>query len=116
MPAPEGITAATRDHWNDLAPHAVAARTLVEATAADFLELCELLAEKDDVLAERRAEGWTIRGVALAKEYRGLVQRAEAKLRAFRLAPMGREMVAAAPAEADPFAEFDDPPAGGAAH
>lgn len=117
LPAPAGIGAATAAYWNKLAPHAVAARTLIEGTAADFLELCELLVEKDDVLTERRAEGWTVRGVALAKEYRGLVQRSETKLRAFCLAPIGKALVPDKPDEADPFAEFDDdPPVGGAAH
>lgn len=115
MPAPAGIGEKTAAHWNRLGPHAVAARTLVEATAGDFLELCELLVEADDVRAERRAEGWTARGLCLSKEYRGLVQRAEAKLRAFRLAPMGKEMIAAKP-EADPFSEFDEPAGGAAAH
>jgi hypothetical protein len=95
--------------WLVNAPFAVAAHTLTPATADDFVALCSLEAEMAQVLAERREEGWTSRGLALAKEYRGLVQRVEAKRRAFRLAPMGKAMTEPAPAVTDDFEEFDGP-------
>ena len=78
-------------------------------TAGDFAMLCVLEIEMLEVLAERRKEGWTTRGMFLAKEFRGLVQRVEAKRRAFKLAPMGKDMV---PPEApkDEWSEFDATP------
>ena len=106
---PAGLTPAELAAWLVTAPHALAARTLTPATADDFTALCALEVEMAAVLTERRAEGWTARGLALAKEYRGLVQRVEAKRRAFKLAPMGKEMVAADPPK-DEWAEFDEAP------
>jgi hypothetical protein len=84
------------------------ARTLVPATVEDFRVLCELTVEAAAVLRARRAVSWETHGPKLANVYRGLVQRLESKMRAFRLAPMGKEMVAPVPAEPDPFAEFDE--------
>jgi len=94
--------------WDELAPLAREARTLVPATVGDLKTLCVLEVEMADVLAERRKEGWSSEGLALAKEYRGLVQRVEAKRRAFRLAPMGKDMT---PPEQpkDEWSEFDSP-------
>ena len=93
--------------WDELAPLALAARTLVPATAGDLKTLCALEVEMAEVLACRRAEGWTSEGLQFAKEYRGLVQRVEAKRRAFKLAPMGKDMT---PPEQpkDEWSEFDN--------
>jgi hypothetical protein len=107
MPAPSGLNLAEAAVWNELAPFALAARTLTPATAGDFLVLCRLEVEMADVLAERRVEGWSSKGLALAKEYRGLVQRSEAKRRAYSIGAMGRPIVEAAAEVVDPFAEFD---------
>jgi len=107
MPAPTGLNLAEAAVWNDLAPFALAARTLTPATAGDFVVLCRLEVEMVDVLAERRVEGWSSKGLALAKEYRGLVQRSEAKRRAYSLGAMGRPIIEAAAEVVDPFAEFD---------
>ena len=105
-PAP-GLTERETAIWNELEPFALKARTLVPATRGDFAVLCQLEVEYADVLKERRAEGWTPRGIFLAKEVRGLLQRLEGKRRAFRLAPMGKEMVEPETPK-DPFSEFDD--------
>ncbi len=104
--APKILTEKERAVWDELAPHALVARTLTPATVADCVDLCRLTVEMHEVLTERRAEGWTTRGMFLAKEYRGLVQRVEGKRRAFRLAPIGKELI---PTEApkDEWAEFD---------
>jgi len=93
--------------WDELAPLALAARTLIPATAGDLKTLCALEVEMADVLAERRKEGWSAEGLSLAKEYRGLVQRVEAKRRGFKLAPMGKDMT---PPEQpkDEWSEFDN--------
>lgn len=92
--------------WQTLAPLACAARTLTEATSGDLAVLCALEVELAEVKKERRLEGWTTRGMFLAKEFRGLVQRVEAKRRAFRLAPIGKEMVAAE-APKDEWSDFE---------
>jgi hypothetical protein len=105
---PDTLTPGELAAWLVNAPHAAAAGTLTAATADDFAALCALEVEMVAVLAERRLEGWTNYGLALAREYRGLVTRVENKRRAFRLAPMGKEMVASA-APADDFSEFDGP-------
>jgi hypothetical protein len=105
---PAKLSAREQAVWDELAPLALAARTLIPATAGDLAALCALEVEMADVLAERRKEGWTARGLFLAKEYRGLVQRVEAKRRGFKLAPMGKDMVPPEPAK-DEWSEFDAP-------
>ena len=55
------------------------------------------------------AEGWTADGTRIATSWRGIVQRLEAKMRGFRLSPIGREITAPVPQAVDPFAEFDQP-------
>jgi hypothetical protein len=86
---------------------ALANGTLTPATAGDFAVLCSLQSDLPDLLAERRAERWSAKGLALAKEYRGMVQRLEAKRRAYMLGAMGKPMPEAAVEVVDPFAEFD---------
>ena len=103
---PAGLSVAAQTVWQEWAPHATQALTLTPATVLDFAGLCELVVEMREVLEKRRGEGWTDLGLRLAREYRGLVQRVETTLRAFRLAPIGKEMVTAEVDE-DPFAEFD---------
>lgn len=106
---PEGLPDAERAIWLELAPHALAARTLTVATAGDFAALCRLEVEAAGVLEARRIEGWNRKGLEFAKEWRSLVQRLENKRRAFRLAPMGKPMETPVAAPEDPFGEFDSP-------
>lgn len=105
---PAGLGEVERGYWARLAPHAVQARTLTPATVGDFSELVHLLAERDACLVARRDAGWGDAGTKLSKEYRGLVQRCEGKLRAYMLAAAGKPMPSAE-LEDDPFAEFDQP-------
>lgn len=95
--------------WERWAPMAMAQRTLVPETVGDFRALCELETERASVLAARQAEGWTDVGLRLAAAYRGLVQRIESKARAFRLAPIGKEMMPATAPVDDPWSRFDGP-------
>ena len=104
---PAELTREAAEVWRTLAPLAMQARTLTAATAHDMRELCELVVEMRGCLAARRTLGWTADSLGLAREYRGLVQRVEAKMRGFRLAPIGKEMAEAAPKVTDPWAEFD---------
>ena len=106
---PAGLTPEEVAVWQGEYQHALTERTLTAATVQDFAELCRLEVERAAVLTARRAEGWTQQGLQLAREYRGLVQRVEAKRRAFRLAPMGKPLVEETPRVEDPFAEFDGP-------
>lgn len=108
LDVPEALTAKERAIWLSNAEHARLQRTLTEGTAEDFAELCRLEVERAECLAERRAEGWTTRGLMLAKEYRGLMQRVEAKRRAFKLAPMGKP-IDLPKVVTDEWDEFDAP-------
>ena len=78
--------------------------------AEDFVVLVALSVEASELLAARRAAGWTAHGFKLATAYRGVVQRLEAKMRGFKLAPIGKPIRPLASTEPDPFAEFFDPP------
>lgn len=111
--------------WNELMPHALMARTLTPGTAAAFRDLCEAIVLKRMMLAEIMADGLTQAKVtlqmdeqgggvqsvekkahALLSQHRGMMQRVEAGMTRFKLAPMGKEIVQPAKTE-DPFAEFD---------
>ena len=110
--------------WNELAPHALEARTLTAGTAAAFRDLCEAIVLKRMMLAEILADGLTGTKVTvqmdesggglqsvekkahtLLSQYRGMMQRVEAGFTRFRLAPMGKEIVVEQKA-VDPFEEF----------
>lgn len=107
---PDGLGDVEQSYWLRLAPHATLARTLTAATVDDFTELVHLLAERDACLIARRDAGWTDAGTKLSKEYRGLVQRCEGKLRAYMLAAAGKPMPTAEAEVDDPFLEFDYSP------
>ena len=106
-PAPMRLTEPVKGVWEHLAPFAAAALTLTPATALDFEELCHLVCEMRDCRMARQAAGWNDDGLKFAAPYRGLVQRVEAKMRAFKLAPIGKEMAPTDAKPDDPFAEFD---------
>jgi phage terminase small subunit len=108
-PVPGLLSAGAEAVWRELAPYAAEARTLTPGTAFDFAQLCEMVVEARDALQARRAEGWTADGTRIATSWRGIVQRLEAKMRGFRLSPIGREIAAPVPQAVDPFAEFDQP-------
>ena len=86
--------------WRALAPHAVATRTLTPATALAFQLLCR------NILLERELGGRVLdRGSA---SHRGMLQRVQAGLLAFNLAPCGKAMEVDAPATpvVDPLDRF----------
>jgi hypothetical protein len=107
--------------WEQLAPHALAARTLTPGTAGSFRDLCRAIVVRDGLLATIQAEGWTFVKVSvdgagvehselkkhpLVADHRGWEQRVEAGRARFRLAPIGKELVVAAKPD-DPFGEFE---------
>ena len=127
MAKPKGIPAGQSSVWDLLAPQALLQRTLTPATAFAFLELCEAIILKRDILAIIEADGLMQNRLAtkmdkdgggeqmfeskahpLIAKWTALLVRVEAGLTRFRLAPMGKELVLAEEPK-DDFAEFDQP-------
>ena len=80
--APDDLTADERAVWLKLAPHAVARQTLTKATAFQFELLC-----RNVVLERALSQDAETRGTA---NHRGLIQRRDAELLRFDLAPNGK--------------------------
>lgn len=99
------LSPAVRAVWDALAPRAVEQGTLVPATAYEFRTLCELAVQQRECLKACQEEGFTEYGLKIGTHYRGLTQRLEGKLRAFKLGPMGKEI--AAPAGEKPMTALE---------
>ena len=85
---PKSLKGAERKVWLELAPHAFKAGTLLRATEFAFVVLCR------NILLERAySRSVTDRGTA---NHRGMIQRVEGGLDAFRLRPQGRPMPSSA--------------------
>jgi hypothetical protein len=97
--APDDLTMEERQVWMKLASHAFQNRTLTRATALAFEMLCRNLA------LERRLAGSALaRGGA---DHRGIIQRVDAELLRFNLAPCGKPMYEAQPEKpANPLERF----------
>jgi hypothetical protein len=78
---PDDLTSVERQVWVDLAPHAIAARTLTPATALTFRMLCRNVV-LEQVLATGNDRG--------GPNHRGILQRVESELARFCLAPFGK--------------------------
>jgi hypothetical protein len=113
---PDNLTLAQLAVWQDLAPLAIEEGTLTRATAQAFRDLCEAIVLKSTLLRQAENDGLVLHGPQgkkahpLLSQYRGLMQRVEAGLSRFNLAPAGKP---AKPKglEGDLFSEFEDPPA-----
>ncbi|MGE0460913.1 MAG: P27 family phage terminase small subunit [Vicinamibacterales bacterium] len=122
IPAPPGeLTLDELAVWNDVAPLAEREGTLTDATRLALRDLCEAIVLKRKLLRVISDEGLTVFSLQgnkaahpLLTQFRGLMQRVEAGLMRFKLAPMGKEILKPAETPADPFAEFDEPASGGA--
>ena len=77
---PASVTDAALAVWQELAPHAFAARTLTRATTAAFIMLCR------NVVAERTLAN----GAAGGSDHRGMGKLVDAELLRFALAPCGK--------------------------
>ncbi len=94
--APNDLTTDERNVWVELAPHAFKARTLTPATAFAFKLLC-----RNVVLERQYAQSVTDKGTA---NHRGLIQRVDAELLRFNLAPNGKvHEIPEQPAAAQPI-------------
>lgn len=104
---PEDIEDEALTVWNRLAPFALSARTLIPATADRFLLLCRQVVMERDMAEKVKADGWTYVSVTvdgagqerqmlkahpLCAPHRNMMQRIEAGMAAFQLAPMGKAM------------------------
>lgn len=98
---PDDLTTAERNVWLRLAPHAIKAGTLTPAMEFQFSLLC-----RNIVLERELARDVEQRGNA---SHRGMIQRIDAELLRFCLAPMGKPLLAEEKKPEDPFAEFDTP-------
>lgn len=90
--APDELTFEERQVWLELAPHAMKNGTLTTATALGFRMLCRNVA-----LEKQYARSVNDRGTA---NHRGLIQRIDAELLRFNLAPCGKPL--ASPEAAKP--------------
>jgi hypothetical protein len=89
---PDGLKKPVSAMWDRFAPLATAQGTLVPAMVPEFEAMCELAVLQAMALKRFRREGFTEFGLKVERSYRGLTQRLEIKMRAFRLAPMGKEI------------------------
>lgn len=126
--APGNLTLDELAIWNELAPLAEREGTLSDSTAIALRDLCEAMVLKRKLLRRIGDDGLVVTGAdgsdrahPLLTQFRGLMQRVEAGLIRFKLAPMGKELGPPSTKEAqaaDAFAEFDAAPTppGGRAH
>lgn len=91
--APDDLTFDERKVWMELAPFAFQNRTLTKATSLAFRTLC-----RNVVILNQYASSVQEKGSA---NHRGMIQRVDVELLSFGLAPCGKPMMTAAPAQAD---------------
>lgn len=116
IPPPASLTLESLAVWQELAPLAFQEGTLSESTALALRDLCEAIVLKRKLLQQAEDEGYVVaagdgvKAHPLLSQFRGLMQRVEAGLTRFKLAPLGKELP---PQEApkDPFDEFYEPAA-----
>lgn len=97
--APNDLTTTERLVWLRLAPPAFAARTLTRATEYQFIILCRNIVLEREIAADVELRG--------GANHRGIIQRVDAELARFCLAPMGKPLIEDSPKVEDPFAEFE---------
>lgn len=103
VPTDLGLTTEERLVWLRLAPEAMTLGTLTPATEYQFGLLCQNIVLERELRRDLEQRG--------GSNHRGIIQRIDAELLRFCLAPMGKPIVEEKKPE-DPFAEFDAPPAG----
>jgi phage terminase small subunit len=123
---PVDLTERQQAIWRELAPHAIGKKTLVAETFTAFRMLCSQIALMRAIEAELEQDGLTGQKVTLQMDESGgglqsvekkahtllpklttVMQRVEAGLVRFGIAPTGKPMVEDKPVEVDPFAVFE---------
>lgn len=115
VPQPPGsLTLDELAEWNDLAPRAAKQGTLTADTLLALRDLCQARVLKDKLLRTVSDEGVTVASVGgalaahpLLSRFTTLLQRVDAGMARFKLAPMGQSLAPEAEKPADPFAAFD---------
>lgn len=119
IPEPPGsLTLDELGEWNELAPLAAKAGTLTDETRMALRDLCQARVLKDRLLRAVADQGDLVPGAGigtvaahpLITKFTTLLQRVEAGMMRFRLAPMGKSLETGDEKPADPFAEFDAAP------
>lgn len=118
MPQPPGnLTLDELAEWNDLAPRAAKQGTLTDDTQWSLVDLCrarvlltKLLRDVDRMGNVVVNGNGNLSANPLLARYTTLLQRVDAGMMRFRIAPMGKELTEPEK-PADPFAEFDGAPA-----
>jgi hypothetical protein len=105
---PEDLLASEQAVWMRLAPKALQRGTLTPETVERFRLLCRAVVMEQAMAAKIEVDGWTyldvsvdgagvqhekVRAHPLCGPHRGMMQRVEAGMTAFRLAPTGRPIV-----------------------
>lgn len=118
---PEGLAADIEAVWDDLAPHAIQAGTLVPGTVPAFLRLCQAILKHAQMEQKIAQDGLTYLKVTIdgsGQEHteikaHPLISRASSldnSIRAwfkdFAINPFGKPLAAATVKPADPFAKF----------
>lgn len=110
VPVPDGLPDEVQAVWRELAPHAKAEHTLTNETAQRFRLLCEAIVLERTMRERIQKDGLvyiavtidgagnereTLKAHPLCGPQRGMMQRIETGLQAFRLAPVGKPILAA---------------------
>jgi hypothetical protein len=105
---PTDLSESEQKAWQELAPKASARGTLTPETADRFRLLCRAVSFERSMAARLEKDGWvyiavTVDGAGQEREvlkahplcgpHRGMMQRVEAGMVAFRIAPTGKQMV-----------------------
>jgi hypothetical protein len=103
--------------WIALAPVAQKAGTLIPATMLHLVDLCKSRVLLAKLLGDVYRDGTVVIGAGgnqvahpSVTKYTTLIGKVDKYMTAFKLAPIGKEMVEPEK-PSDPFAEFDDAPA-----
>ena len=106
---PQGMSEAEQTVWARLAPKALQRGTLTPETSDRFALFCRASVMEQSMAAKIQADGWTYISVTvdgsgqeretlkahpLCGAHRGMMQRVEAGMLAFRIAPIGKPLVA----------------------
>lgn len=119
IPQPPGnLTLDELAEWNDLAPRAAKQGTLTDDTQWSLVDLCQARVLKGKLLRDVDKFGNLLPGAGgavvanpLLARYTTLLQRVDAGMMRFKIAPMGKEIEEKKDQPADPFSEFDGAPA-----